>query len=91
MLEHAKQPLLQMPKHDFLFLFLGMFHQLSFVKYHFVGGGDREESLLLQFLQLFCFCSDSSNRMLSHVAIKILLADCFLFYAHTLAFLSTTI
>lgn len=67
MLEHAKQLILQEPKHDFC-----LFHQLSLVKYHFVQSWGREESLLLWFLQLFCFCSDSSTRMLSHMAMTIL-------------------
>ena len=67
MLEHAKQLILQEPKYDFC-----LFHQLSLVKYHFVQRWDREESLLLWFLQLFCFCSYSSTRMLSHMAITIL-------------------
>lgn len=44
MLEHAKQYLLQGPQPDFLFLVLGLFHQLLFVKYHLLrlGTGRRD-------------------------------------------------
>ena len=90
-LNNAKQLLLQVLKRKFLFWFLGLFHQLSFAKYHFVGGGGTEEFIIVAsppvLLSLFWFLHQNVN----HVAMKIVLADCFVFCAHILPFLSMAI
>jgi hypothetical protein len=82
-LEDAQKVLLQMSKHDFVFSFLGLFHQLSFIKYHFVGVGVEGEFIIVASLVILCFCSNSSTRFLNHVAMNTLKVTALCLCPHT--------